>query len=57
MNQASAILTYIIVAFSFAIIIIWKREALPERARRPLAIFALTLVCSAFVLMMIAFFL
>jgi hypothetical protein len=56
MNQAQMILTFMIVAFSFAIIIIWQRESIPERARRPLAIFAIFLVVCAFVLMMISFF-
>ena len=56
MKIASEIITFIIVAFAFAIIVIWKKESLPERARRPLALFALALVISAFVLMMIGFF-
>jgi hypothetical protein len=56
MKIASEIITFIIVAFAFAVIVIWKKESIPERARRPLALFALALVISAFALMLIGFF-
>jgi tryptophan-rich sensory protein len=56
MNQGQLMLTFIILAFVFAAVIIWQKESLPERTRRPLALFAIGLVTCAFVLIMISFF-
>jgi DMSO/TMAO reductase YedYZ heme-binding membrane subunit len=57
MTQSESILTFIIVAFAFALIIIWQKDSLPERLRRPLAIAAIFLVLSAFTMMVVSFFL
>jgi hypothetical protein len=42
-------LTFIILAFVFAAVIIWQKESLPERTRRPLALFAIGLVTCAII--------
>jgi hypothetical protein len=57
MSLVNGILTFMVVAFAYALIIIMKRESLPERLRRPLALIGIVLVLIAFVLMMISFFL
>jgi hypothetical protein len=57
MSLVSGILTFMIVAFAYALIIIMKRESLPERLRRPLALTGIVLVLLAFILMMVSFFL
>lgn len=50
------VVVYFIVAFSFALIMIMKKETLPDRLRKPLAIMAIFLVAVAFGLMVYSFF-
>ena len=54
--NSEIVLIYIIVAFSFALILIMKRDSLPERLKRPLAILASLLVAFAFFLIVYGFF-
>jgi hypothetical protein len=56
MSGEGSLLTFIIVAFAFALVIIWQKDALPDKLRRPLAISAILLVVSAFVMLMISIF-
>jgi len=50
------LLVFIIVAFSFGLILIMKKDTIPERIRRPLSIFAIFMVTVAFGLMIYSFF-
>ncbi len=55
--NTEALVIFIIVAFSFALIVIMKKESLPERLRKPMAIMAVVMVAAAFVLLLYSFFL
>lgn len=50
------LVVFIILAFALAAVIIMKKEAIPDRLRRPLAIVTLFLIVSAFVFLMLSFF-
>lgn len=50
------IVILLIVSFSFALILIMKRHSIPDKLRRPLAVFALFLVAVSFALMLYSFF-
>jgi mannose/fructose/N-acetylgalactosamine-specific phosphotransferase system component IIC len=54
-NQESVII-FIIVAFSFSLIIIMKRDAIPPRFRRGLALTSAVMVVIAFALLLYSFF-
>lgn len=54
--NAENIVIFFIVAFSFGLILIMKRESIPDRLRRPLAIMAVIMVAFAFVLVLLSFF-
>lgn len=54
-NLNSSIL-YMIVTFSLAIIIIWKRENLPAKLKRPLAFLTLIMVSAAFILFLVSLY-
>ncbi|WP_091168242.1 hypothetical protein [Paenibacillus sp. 1_12] len=56
MSNSASILTFIIVAFCFALILILKRDSLPSGVKRPLAIMALVMVAFAFTLIVYSFF-
>lgn len=51
MNNGSTPIIFIIACFAFAIMIIFKREQIPERIRRPLALLAVIMVLIAFAVM------
>lgn len=55
MIDSGSILTFIIIAFSLAIIIIMKRESLPPQMKRPLALIAIVMVSFAFFLIVYSF--
>lgn len=55
--MAETIVVFLIVAFSFALVLIMKRDALPDNMRRPLAAMAVVMVAAAFVFMICSFFL
>lgn len=54
---AEQIVIALIVSFSFALILIMKRETIPDKLRRPLAIMASFMVFLSFALMLYSFFL
>ncbi|WP_081823918.1 hypothetical protein [Paenibacillus sp. UNC451MF] len=56
MSNSTSILTFIIVSFCFALILIMKRETLPSGIKRPLAILALVMVAFSFSLIVYSFF-
>lgn len=55
MNQ-EMVVVFIIVAFSFGLIIIMKKDAIPAQLRRGLAIASVLMVIAAFALMLYSFF-
>lgn len=50
-----SVVTMLVVSFCLAAVIIFKKEAIPDRLRRPLAIAALILVVASFVMMVASF--
>lgn len=54
---AERIVIFLIVAFSFALVVIMKQESIPGKLRRPLAVMGLFMVVLAFVLLLYSFFL
>lgn len=56
MNFTSTNLIFILLAFSLGVILIWKRDTLPDKLQRPLAITALCLIVFAFFLIVYSFF-
>ena len=55
--NAERIVIFLIAAFSFALVLIMKRDSIPDKLRRPLAILSLVMVAAAFVLLVCSFFL
>ncbi|MEB3100261.1 hypothetical protein [Ferviditalea candida] len=55
MKSSDTFVIFIIAAFSFALILILKKNSIPEKFRRPLAITALMMVVFAFFLIVYAF--
>lgn len=55
MNNTSLIIM-LIASFALAVIVIIKREEIPERARRPLAIASLVLVVASFSLFIVSIY-
>lgn len=55
MKSSDTFVIFIIAAFSFALILILKKNSIPEKLRRPLAIMALMMVVFAFFLIVYAF--
>jgi uncharacterized BrkB/YihY/UPF0761 family membrane protein len=53
--DSGSILTFIIVSFSLAVILIMKRDSLPPRMKRPLALIAIVMVSFAFFLVLYSF--
>jgi hypothetical protein len=56
MSNSASILTFIIVSFCFALILIMKKDTLPSGMKRPLAILALVMVAFSFSLIVYSFF-
>ncbi|MBG9736400.1 hypothetical protein [Paenibacillus alvei] len=56
MNFSSTNLIFILLAFSLGVILIWKRDTLPDKLQRPLAITALCMIVFAFFLIVYSFF-
>jgi hypothetical protein len=52
----TTIIIFIIAAFSLGAILIMKRDSLPERMRRGLALIAIVLIAFAFFLIVYSFF-
>lgn len=54
--DTGALVVMIIVSFCLAAVIIMQKEHIPDKLRRPLAIFALVMVVSSFVMLLAALF-
>ncbi|CAG7650643.1 hypothetical protein ACFQI7_22010 [Paenibacillus allorhizosphaerae] len=55
MNNAASIITFLIVSFSLALVLIMKKDSLPSGVKRPLALLALVMVAFSFVLIVYSF--
>jgi DMSO/TMAO reductase YedYZ heme-binding membrane subunit len=55
LSNAASILTFIIISFALALILIMKKDALPSGVKRPLALLALVMISMSFVLMIYSF--
>jgi len=56
MTESGTILTFIIVSFCLALILILKRDAIAPPMKRYLAMLALVMVAMSFVLIVMSFF-
>lgn len=56
MLDSGTVITFIIVSFCLAGVLIFKRDSIPDQMKRPLAICALLLVCFSFFLIVFLFF-
>ncbi|TVY06661.1 hypothetical protein [Paenibacillus cremeus] len=56
MDNSASIVTFMIISFALALILIMKKDSLPAGVKRPLAILALVMVAFSFVLMVYSFF-
>lgn len=55
MVDPGSVVTFTIVSFSLAAVLILKRDSIPARIRRPLAIIAIFLVSCSFFLVLFSF--
>lgn len=51
-----SVAVFLMVSFSFALVLIMKRDSLPDKLRRPLAMLALVMVALAFAFLVRSFF-
>lgn len=56
MEHFSSIITFMIVSFALAFVMILKRDTIPDKIRRPLAIAAIFMVCSSFIMLIVGLF-
>lgn len=56
MTESGSILTFVIVSFCLAIILIMTKDTLPARMKRALALLAIVMVSASFVLITLSFF-
>ncbi|WP_240762041.1 hypothetical protein [Paenibacillus thalictri] len=56
LSNSASILTFIIVSFALALILIMKKDSLPSGVKRPLALLALVMIAFSFGLIMYSFF-
>lgn len=56
MTQSGSILTFILVSFCLAVILIMKKDSLPAPMKRYLALLAIVMVSLSFVLIVVSFF-
>lgn len=56
MSDTNTLVTFIIVSFALAAVLIFKKETIPDRLRRPLAIFTLFMVTAAFIMLVVSLF-
>jgi cytochrome c biogenesis factor len=54
--DAGSVITFIIVSFSLALVLIMKRDSLPSQIKRPMALIAIVLISFAFFLLVYSFF-
>jgi uncharacterized membrane protein len=56
MRTSGALVTFLIVVFCLAAVLILKKESIPATLRRPMAITTLVMVVAAFIMLMVSFF-
>ncbi|NOU86843.1 hypothetical protein GC102_13805 [Paenibacillus sp. LMG 31460] len=56
MTDSGSIITFVLVSFCLAIILIMKKDSLPAQMKRYLALLAIVMVSISFVLILISFF-
>lgn len=56
MDNLNSSLLFLLVSTCLALVIIWKRESIPERLRRPLATATLVMVSAAFIMLVVSLF-
>lgn len=56
MEDTGTLMVFMIASFALAIIVIWKRETIPERLRRPLALASTFMVGASFTMLVISLF-
>ncbi|MDF2652406.1 MULTISPECIES: hypothetical protein [unclassified Paenibacillus] len=56
MTDSGSIITFVLVSFCLAIILIMKKDSLPAQMKRYLALLAIVMVSLSFVLILISFF-
>lgn len=56
MDNVNSSLLYMLITFCLGALIIWRRESLPERIRRPLAIFSLLMVSVSFIMFVVSLY-
>ncbi|WP_281886026.1 hypothetical protein [Paenibacillus sp. YYML68] len=54
--MSTTIVTFIILSFSLALVLIMKKDSLPAGVKRPLAIIALVMITFSFVLLLYSLF-
>ncbi|WP_164931475.1 hypothetical protein [Longirhabdus pacifica] len=52
----NGVLIYVLISFVLGALVIYRREELPEKYKRPIAILALFFVVSGFVFLLASFF-
>ncbi|WP_261301908.1 hypothetical protein [Paenibacillus andongensis] len=56
MTDSGSIITFVLVSFCLAIILIMKKDSLPAQMKRYLALLAIVMVSLSFVLILFSFF-
>lgn len=56
MESSSALALFLIVSFCLAGVLILKRDSIPQKLRRFMAIATLVMIVSAFVMLLVSFF-
>ena len=56
MDSSSALAVFIIVSFCLAAVLILKRDTIPDKLRRPMAIATLIMIVGAFIMLLYTFF-
>jgi len=56
MDSSGALAVFLIVSFCLAAVVILKRDTIPEKLRRPIAIATLIMIAASFVMLLVTFF-
>lgn len=54
-SDAGSVVSFIIVSFAFAVVLLMKRETLPPRLKRPMALVGIVLIAFSFFLIVYSF--
>lgn len=54
--DTDSLLIMLVVSFALALVLILKKDSIPDKLRRPLALFALFMVSSSFLFLLITLF-